>query len=456
MSFQIFKDSMLLYMQNQQGIKSYDAFAHKLTSEYDFTIRRGFQTINNVSVLKTNTELMHTLVNLALTSAIQKREGLHTIINDIGKGILGYWTGATLNLASVPIIPATGTVQNISTTAALVSNPGTFPDTGQQIPTSDSARFLDQLIFGMQIHLLSVEGVYNTVSLYPGFPTIPPAPGILFWKGYSVPNARPTPPQTVQRRLEIAQESLDTLSNDQVISKQEELSESNRIISDTSLPESGRGTAREYSSLLQKELSTKTINATPLEIGREEMNNINEETDDIFKCPMGQSVVDIATRDIGILEYGSPPGLNYGGFLGGARINAPGRIDEMFSNVGLDNQDKVQKTGSGYYWCAAAVATWWKEAGLPIPSGAASCDNWMNWAKSNGFFSNQPKIGAAVLYGSPADAHHIGIVSAILPTGKIITIEGNTSGGGFDRNGVGVFTKSPKSYLGFIIPPPCN
>jgi hypothetical protein len=61
-----------------------------------------------------------------------------------------------------------------------------------------------------------------------------------------------------------------------------------------------------------------------------------------------------------------------------------------------------------------------------------------------------------VLYGSPSHAHHIGIVSAVLPNGSITTIEGNTSGGGFNRNGCGCFSKSPKKgIVGYVIPPPC-
>lgn len=195
MSFQIFKNNMLSYMQNQDGIATYGDFANKLTTEYDMAIRRGFQTVNNIPVLKTNTELMLTLVNIALLTALQKREGTHTIVNDLGKGVVGYWIGATLNLSPPPVIPATGAVLNISTTAALVSNPGAFPEINPQIPTNDSAIFLDQLILGIQIHLLSIEGIYNTVSLYPGFPVVPPAPGILLWKGYTVPNSRRTSPR---------------------------------------------------------------------------------------------------------------------------------------------------------------------------------------------------------------------------------------------------------------------
>ena len=127
----------------------------------------------------------------------------------------------------------------------------------------------------------------------------------------------------------------------------------------------------------------------------------------------------------------------------------------MFTNVGLNNQAKVSREGSGYYWCAAAVATWWQEAGLDTPRGGASCDNWMDWGKQKGYWSSKPKIGAAVLYGSPADAHHIGIVAGVTDTGGIITIEGNTGGGAFSRNGCGVFQKVPRKYLGFVLPPSC-
>jgi hypothetical protein len=93
---------------------------------------------------------------------------------------------------------------------------------------------------------------------------------------------------------------------------------------------------------------------------------------------------------------------------------------------------------------------------LKTPSGGASCDSWMTWAKNNGKWSTKPKIGAAVLYGSASDAHHIGIVAGVTPAGIVTTIEGNTSGGGFSRNGCGVFQKVPKKYLGFVLPDGCE
>ena len=194
MSFVIFKQNMLSYMSNQRGIDSYNNFAKTFVLEYDMAIRRGYQTINKVSVLKTNTELMETILNLSFLVALQKQKGLHDIINQIGMGVKGYWIGTTLNNFPVPIIPATGAFQNIQTTSASVTNPGKFPDMKQQYPTDNIEIFLDMLILGMQSHLFTIEGVYNTISLYPGFPTVPPAPGILQWVGYEVPNTPPSAP----------------------------------------------------------------------------------------------------------------------------------------------------------------------------------------------------------------------------------------------------------------------
>ena len=194
MSFVIFKQNMLSYMSNQRGINSHQDFAKTFVLEYDGAIRRGYQIVNKVSVLKTNTELMETLLNLSLLVALQKQKGLHDIINQFGNAITGYWIGTTLNNYPVPIIPATGAFQNIQTTSASVTKPGEFPDMKQQYPTDNIEIFLDMLILAMKTHLFTIEGVYNTISLYPGFPAVPPAPGILQWTGYEVPNTPPKAP----------------------------------------------------------------------------------------------------------------------------------------------------------------------------------------------------------------------------------------------------------------------
>ena len=450
MSFDIFKKNMTSYMQNQEGVTTYQDFAKKLTMEYDMCVRRGYQTINSVIIQKANTEMMETMVVIACSIALQKQKGLHGVINDIGKGVVGYWTGATLNSFPAPIIPAIGSFLNIATVSAMVTNPGKFPEMGMQYPTMNIGVFLDALIMGMTMHLTTISGMYMTLSMYPGVPTTI-APGMLPWTGYTIPPAKPSVevPAVATPEPELP-ETLYTLSPEQVESKKIEKAEADSIANDTTLPIEGRTSAKEYSSLLTEELASNMVNSVPVEstIPLEEI--ITDSS-----CEVGKKIVQMALKDVGIIEYGTPPGKNYGGIRGGIQKNQRGRIDDMFDNVGLDNQSKVRKTGSGYYWCAAAVSTWWKEAGVQIPSGGASCDNWMSWGKRNGYWSSTPKVGAAVLFGSVSDAHHIGIVASILPNGGIITIEGNTSGGGFDRNGCGVFQKKPRKYLGFVIPPAC-
>ena len=91
---------------------------------------------------------------------------------------------------------------------------------------------------------------------------------------------------------------------------------------------------------------------------------------------------------------------------------------------------------------------------MKTPPGPASCNNWVAWAKKNNRWSSTPVIGAAALYFTGTKAHHIGLVAAITNNGRIVTIEGNTTGGGFNRDGVGVFQKQPKltSIGGFVLP----
>jgi len=462
MSFAIFKKSMLGYMKNQDGIKSTNDFAKKITQEYDMCVRRGSQTVNLIPISTPNTKLMETLVNLACQISLGKQKGTHTFADDIGKAVLGYWTGATLVVGIPPIIPAPGSMMNISTTAAMVTSPGTWTPVGPLNPTDDSGLFLDKLIASMQIHVTTIMGLYMTVSMYPGSPPFV-APGVLPWTGFTIPpgvpgSPKPKPPSFFANIISAIVNALTdtTMSPEHIESAKLEKKEADLVANDTTLPTEGRGTAKEYSSLKSSEISSGQITAAPVDLTEEELAAIEENTPDEYKCDDGTKIVAIARRDIGILEYGTPPGLNYGGFPGGQQLNQRGRIDDMFDNVGLNNQAKVSTTGSGYYWCAAAVATWWQEAGLETPNGGASCQNWMVWGKSKGYWSTEPKIGAAVLYGKPSHAHHIGIVAGVTATGGVITIEGNTGGGAFSRNGCGVFQKIPKSYLGFVNPPSCS
>jgi hypothetical protein len=156
--------------------------------------------------------------------------------------------------------------------------------------------------------------------------------------------------------------------------------------------------------------------------------NINE-TD------IGKRIVAYARLDIGKLEDPLPPGTpaNSGGYVLG-----------LLKKVGINGPA---------FWCAAFVSKPFRLAGAKSPN-SAGCKVWSSWGRKNKLFSKEPRVGAAVLYGGLNTEHHIGIVSSIIDKNTITTIEGNTSGGGFSRNGVGVFEKKVKvsRCSGFVWP----
>jgi hypothetical protein len=140
-----------------------------------------------------------------------------------------------------------------------------------------------------------------------------------------------------------------------------------------------------------------------------------------------------ALLDVGICEI--PPGSN-----------RSGRIDEYALAVGCP---------VGSFWCAAAVAAWWRESGAETPlSQGGSCDAWMRWARDTGRWTPRPEIGRAVVYGGPGDASHIGVVVRVQPL--LLSVEGNTTLEGFSRNGVAVDLKlvNTARLLGYIDPIP--
>lgn len=400
MSYDIFKQNMLSYMQNQEGIGSMDDFAKKLVQEYDSLVKRGRDTKNGISISKGNTESMEAVLKGVLNTAFQQSSGEHAIITNMGKAFQAYWSGASMNLVPPPLptITPAGVFVHISQVSNMITNPGTW-------------------------------GEVDTTILIP----------------------KEKAEELANKLLEVKDEPM---SAEDIQAAEQEISEADEVVLDLSVPDLEKQTAVEYTKLKKREISSGVKNAPSVPLTAEEIAAVEALTPDEIKCPSGIKVVAAAKRDIGILEAGTPPGKNYGGFPGGVIKAAPGRIDKMVGNAGLDNQAKVKSSGQGWYWCAGAVTTWWKEAGLKTPPGAASCDSWVTWAKKNGYWSKTPKIGAAVLYGSASDAHHIGIVSGVVK-GRIITIEGNTSGGGFNRNGCGVFQKTPKNYLGFVLPSDC-
>jgi hypothetical protein len=460
MSWATFKSNILNKANSPENIEDIDFVANLWATEYDKAIKAGKDLLHMVSLQNGNTAVMENLFKLSLSQGKASNSPAFSLVTEFGKGVQAYWAGGIMNNYPIPLIPAPGSVQNVAVISNLVLNPGVWTPQPPITPNDNTGLIVDQFILAATIHLTTVSGVVQTTSLYPAVPSPLPAPGILPWTGYMVPPSTPSisipaigaAAAVALAKVENAPDT--TLSPEQVQSFTEERNAAQLEADREELSPEEREPAAEYVTLKDEELEAGEQNAANLELTEEEVDALAEITDD--KCPAGAKVVNAAKKDIGILETGTPPGLNYGGFTGGKQLPKAGRIDIMMSKAGLNNQTKVKNDGSGYYWCAGAVTTWWKEAGLPTPKGAAACSNWKAWAIENGYWSSKPVLGAAVIYSNKnGRAHHIGIVSAVLPNGSITTIEGNTGGAGFDRNGCGVFSKTPKKYDGFVIPPPC-
>ena len=84
-----------------------------------------------------------------------------------------------------PMIPAPGSIKNIVTTTGIVLKPGNWTST-KVPPNNNPEQFLNSFINSAKIHLTTVSGIYSVIAQYP--PPAPPAPGIVNWTGYKVPD----------------------------------------------------------------------------------------------------------------------------------------------------------------------------------------------------------------------------------------------------------------------------
>jgi hypothetical protein len=402
MSLEIFKQNMLSYMQNQTGIESYGDFAKKLTMEYDMAVKRGFDSVNNISIAKGNTDLMEATLNGILNTALQQSDGEHPIITNLGPAFIAYWTGATMNSIPPPIVPSPGSILNIASVSSFITDPGIWKPT-------------------------------DTLVKPPPIPPAPPKPA----------------PQKAEPTSDEDDPELDMTSEDVVEAKKEIKQAEQQIeqlkiqgaTDDDGVYEEGEfdpdyppvgvsaqlQAAKEVIAYQEKRITTGKKHSTDFKY-EGDPPNINE-TD------IGKRIVAYARLDIGKLEDPLPPGTpaNSGGYVLG-----------LLKKVGINGPA---------FWCAAFVSKPFRLAGAKSPN-SAGCKVWSSWGRKNKLFSKEPRVGAAVLYGGLNTEHHIGIVSSIIDKNTITTIEGNTSGGGFSRNGVGVFEKKVKvsRCSGFVWP----
>ena len=125
MSCEIFKQNMLRTLNSPESLTDLDVVADKWAKEYDAAVKRGFDTINQVTLKRGNVEIMKQLFKLALLKG-QSSTTPYDLVGEMGKGVIAYWSGAQMNEFPIPLIPAPGSIQNISVTTNLVASPGTW------------------------------------------------------------------------------------------------------------------------------------------------------------------------------------------------------------------------------------------------------------------------------------------------------------------------------------------
>ena len=154
--------------------------------------------------------------------------------------------------------------------------------------------------------------------------------------------------------------------------------------------------------------------------------------------------------------------LDYTATKAGVYEDPPG------SNRSPDLDEWAKEFGAplGSYWCALMVGHTRKKHGLWVPPRrelVASCDEWYRAAKLAGILTSTPVPGAAVLYtngktltderykGQP-DINHIGTILRVTPA--LLSWEGNTTLGKYDRNGVTLALKNVElaRVAGYVLP----
>jgi LAS superfamily LD-carboxypeptidase LdcB len=139
MSWQTFKDNILQLSNSPESINDIDLVAKTYATEYDAAIKRGKDSLHQISLQKGNVEAMTQLFKAALLKG-QTSAAPYDLVGEMGKGVIAYWSGATMNNFPIPVIPATGATSNVSVTSNLVVNPGQW---APPVSSPAAARFND-------------------------------------------------------------------------------------------------------------------------------------------------------------------------------------------------------------------------------------------------------------------------------------------------------------------------
>ena len=123
MSWQTFKDNILKLSNSPESINDIDLVAKTYATEYDAAIKRGKDSLHQISLQTGNVDAMTQLFKAALQKG-QTSTAPYDLVGEMGKGVIAYWSGATMNTIPVPTIPAPGSTSNVSVVSNMVVNPG--------------------------------------------------------------------------------------------------------------------------------------------------------------------------------------------------------------------------------------------------------------------------------------------------------------------------------------------
>lgn len=187
MSWELFKANVSFRLNNPKSIESIDDVASLYATQYDLAIKRGFDSVNFIPLSVGNKAGMESLFKLALFQGSKTNSPSFSLINEFGKGILAYWTGATMSALPIPVIPAPGSTSNLAVISNNVVNPGVWSPQPPIPPNNNTSLMLNQFVITATLHLTTISGVITTTSLYPAVPAPIPGPGVIPWTGYTIP-----------------------------------------------------------------------------------------------------------------------------------------------------------------------------------------------------------------------------------------------------------------------------
>lgn len=137
MSWQTFKDNILKLSNSPESINDIDLVAKTYATEYDAAIKRGKDSLHQISLQKGNVDAMTQLFKAALQKG-QTSTAPYDLVGEMGKGVIAYWSGATMNNFPTPTIPAPGSTSNVSVVSNMVVNPGQWAPPIASQPTVEA------------------------------------------------------------------------------------------------------------------------------------------------------------------------------------------------------------------------------------------------------------------------------------------------------------------------------